>query len=162
MADGKPETYEGDYPYVFVSYAHADSEVVLPIIASLVCEGYRVWYDDGIQAGSSFPTYIANRLHDCSCLLAFISKSWVASGWCRNEVGYALDLNKAVLPVYLNGVELPRDLRMRLGDVQALLWHAYTTDEEFNEKLFSVSMLDPCLTASGKRRRGVKPRGTTL
>lgn len=158
MSGNKPQAYEGDYPYVFVSYAHADG-AAMPIIRALAEEGYRVWYDDGIQAGSSFPDYIANRLHDCSCVLMLVSRSSLTSGWCRNEVEYALDLGRPVLPVYLEDVELPRALQMRLGTVQALYWHAYTADDEFNAKLFSVKLLDPCLKPEGRGHRGVPPRG---
>ena len=152
-----PKPYEGDYPYIFVSYAHADG-AVMPIIEALDREGYRVWYDEGIQAGSSFPDYIANRLHDCECVLICVSRSSIASGWCRNEVDYALELGKPMLPVYLEDVELPRALQMRIGTVQALYWYEFDSDDEFNRELFSVSMLDPCLTPAGKRRRGVPPR----
>ena len=152
-----PRVYEGDRPYIFVCYEHADDAAVQPIIASLMSEGYRVWYDDGIQAGSSVSALIADHLHDCSCVLALISSSWIASEKRRDEVVYALDLKKPVLPVYLEDVELPRDLQMRLGDVKALHWHAYANKEEFNAKLVCEQVLLPCLTDDGRRRRGVKP-----
>ena len=158
MPQQMPQVYEGDYPYIFVSYAHADRDAVLPIIRALVDEGYRVWYDDGIQAGSSFPDYIANRLFGCSCVLMLVSRCSLSSDWCRNEVDYALNLKKHILPVYLEDVELSRALQMRLGTVHALYWHAYATDEEFNEKIFSVKLLDPCLRPEAKSSRGVKPR----
>lgn len=160
MPEQMPNAYEGNYPYIFVSYAHADG-AAMPIIRALADEGYRVWYDDGIQAGSSFPEYIADHLFGCSCVLVLVSRSSLGSGWCRNEVEYALDLGRPVLPVYLEEVELPRDLQMRLGNVQALFWYSYDTDEEFNQRLFSERVLDPCLTSDGRRRRGVKPRGVS-
>lgn len=72
MSQMKPTVYEGNYPYVFVSYAHADG-AVMPIIRALVDEGYRVWYDDGIQMGSSFPDYIADHVFGCAAFLMFIS-----------------------------------------------------------------------------------------
>ena len=43
--------YRGEKPYIFVSYAHVDSETVLPIAEELHKRGYRVWYDEGIEAG---------------------------------------------------------------------------------------------------------------
>lgn len=153
-----PKIYEGHEPYIFVSYAHADKAVVLPMIEALDEAGYRVWYDAGIEVGSSFPDYIANRLHDCACLIPFISRSSLASDWCRHEIEYALEQGKPILPVYLEDVELPRALQMRLGTVQSLFWHTYATDDEFYDKLFSARMLDRCLTPAGKRRRGVQPR----
>ena len=158
----KPGVYEGDRPYIFICYEHADCDAVLPMIDALAGEGYRIWYDDGIQAGTPILENTANHLHDCSCVLALVSSSWVASERRRKQVEYALGQNKPVLLVYLEDVELPRDLQMLLGDVQPLPWHAYDTDEGFNERLFSASVLDPCLTDEGKRRRGVKPRNNRV
>jgi hypothetical protein len=37
--------------YVFASYAHADSAVVLPELARLTRLGVRVWFDEGIEVG---------------------------------------------------------------------------------------------------------------
>ena len=34
--------YEGKEPFIFISYAHKDSERVLPILAQLQRRGYRV------------------------------------------------------------------------------------------------------------------------
>ncbi|MDO4808001.1 MAG: toll/interleukin-1 receptor domain-containing protein [Coriobacteriales bacterium] len=158
MPGKMPEVYEGDRPFIFVSYAHADSDAVIPIITDLDDEGYRVWYDKGIQACSTFPDYIADHVHDCECFLMLISHASLVSDWCKNEVNYAIMCRKKILPVYLEDVELPRGLEIQLGTVQALFWYGYKTDAEFNEALFAVPMLDTCLKPEGKRRRGVKPR----
>lgn len=39
MPTALPKAYEGNRNYVFVDYAHADRDAVLPIIAALVDEG---------------------------------------------------------------------------------------------------------------------------
>ncbi|MBQ3003089.1 MAG: toll/interleukin-1 receptor domain-containing protein [Clostridia bacterium] len=36
--------------------------------------GFRVWYDNGIEAGSEWPEYIAERLMSCSVVIALMSK----------------------------------------------------------------------------------------
>ena len=46
--------YEGDKPYIFISYAHADDATVLPIIADMHSRGYNIWYDEGIEVGSEW------------------------------------------------------------------------------------------------------------
>ena len=43
--------YEGNEPYIFVSYAHANQEIVTRIIETLHENGYRIWYDSGIMPG---------------------------------------------------------------------------------------------------------------
>lgn len=69
MPEELPRVYEGDLPYMFVSYAHADRDAVLPIVAALVDKGYREWYDDGIPPTTDFPEYIADRVYRCSCFV---------------------------------------------------------------------------------------------
>ena len=44
--------YNREKPYFFISYAHRNSEQVLPILMKLQQEGYNFWYDDGIEPGS--------------------------------------------------------------------------------------------------------------
>ncbi len=46
--------YKGDEPYIFVSYAHADDEIVYPEIQWLHDQGFNIWYDDGIDPGSTW------------------------------------------------------------------------------------------------------------
>ena len=43
--------YEGKEPYIFVSYAHANADVVTPILDQLHNAGYRFWFDEGIYSG---------------------------------------------------------------------------------------------------------------
>ena len=38
--------------YVFISYAHKDSAIVLPCIEAMKKKGVNLWYDEGIAAGS--------------------------------------------------------------------------------------------------------------
>ena len=69
MPEELPRVYEGDLPYMFVRYAHADRDAVLPIVAALVDKGYREWYDDGIPPTAVFPEYIADHVYRCSCFV---------------------------------------------------------------------------------------------
>jgi hypothetical protein len=44
--------YKGNDPYVFVSYSHRDSLLVFPEIIKIKAQGFNVWYDEGIEAGT--------------------------------------------------------------------------------------------------------------
>ena len=37
--------YAGDKPYVFISYAHKDIDVVKPVLKRIEKDGIRFWYD---------------------------------------------------------------------------------------------------------------------
>ena len=53
------EAYVGDEPYLFASYAHLDGAVVFPELIYLRDQGYRVWYDEGIDPGNEWPEEVA-------------------------------------------------------------------------------------------------------
>ena len=93
--------YEGTRPYFFISYAHAQSEAVVSTIRILHEKGYRLWYDEGIPAGSDWPSNIARHMDACSRVIFFLSEASLASPNCLSEIRQALRLRKPVLIVPL-------------------------------------------------------------
>ena len=114
------QVYEGELPYIFISYSHADSRYVLPVIHGLQEQGFRVWYDFGIQAGKEWPEFIARRLLDSYLIISFVSKNSVMSHNCRREINFALDEGKKVLAVHLESVDLSPGMRMQLHQTSAI------------------------------------------
>lgn len=146
--------YEGAQPYVFLSYAHMDSGRVLPIFRKLEEGNYRIWYDGSIEAGTEWSDYIAEHLEKSGCFLAFLSKNYLNSQNCKQEINYALDLDIPILVVYMEDVTLTGGLRMRLGMVQALFYHHYRSDAAFLADLFRSTLLTPCLESGRNQFRG--------
>ena len=134
-------TYNGSEPYIFISYAHKDRDRVLPIIEGLQARGFRVWFDEGIEAGSEWPEYIADRLCDSACVLAFITEAAVASHNCRREINFAIDEKKEMLVVYLEALELSRGMRMQLGTLQAIFRTRFASDSAFLDELCDTPLL---------------------
>jgi len=77
--------YQGDEPYIFVSYAHDDAELVYPEISRLKNRGFNIWYDEGIRPGSTWRDEVALALTQCSVFLYFITPRSVASRNCINS-----------------------------------------------------------------------------
>lgn len=136
--------YEGDKPYIFISYAHKDSERVLPILDAMASRGFRIWYDAGIEAGTEWPDYIAMRLENATACLAFLSRASLDSQNCRQEINYALDLKIPVLSVYLDELTLTGGMRMRLGLTQAIYYCRHLSLDSFCEALFETRTFLPC------------------
>ena len=67
--------YEGKRPFLFISYAHALSEQVVETIRILHEGGVRLWYDEGIPAGSDWPKNIEQHMRGCAAVLFFLSAS---------------------------------------------------------------------------------------
>lgn len=121
-----PEPYRGAHPYVFVSYAHADRDRVLPVIASLQMAGFRVWFDEGILGGEDWADAIGRALKGCAAFVSFLSRVAAASSGCRDEVTMALNRGKRVIVVHLEDTDLPEGLELRLAKTQAILKYNLT------------------------------------
>ena len=84
-------TYEGDGPYFFVSYAHEDAAVVYPEMTWLKEAGFNLWYDDGIHVGEVWRQAIADALTGASALIFFATEKANASPHCQQELSFVLD-----------------------------------------------------------------------
>ena len=136
--------YEGDEPYLFLSYSHKDSEKAGKIIRVLKKNGFRVWYDEGITPGAEWDDNVAQAIVDCSYFVALISPGYIASANCRDELNYARTLEKQRLLVYLEETELPPGIAMRVNQLLALHMDKYEAEELFYERLFAAEGIDVC------------------
>lgn len=143
MAERVP-AYEGDSPYIFISYAHKDSDSVMRVLDVMQSRGYRFWYDDGIVPGSEWPEYIAAHLDKAAVVVAFISDNSVKSSNCRREITFALSRNKPFISVFLEETELPLGLELQLSSAQSVIKHNFNTEEAFWDKLCTTPILEPC------------------
>lgn len=151
--------YLGEEPYLFVSYARADSERVLREIRRLVERGYRVWYDEGITACHEWPEELARALAGACGCVAFISAASVASVNVRNELHFALNRGKPLLAIHLEATELPPGLELRMGDLQALLRYRLPEDR-YLEHLWRA--LPPEAQAGARPSEGVRPGASSV
>lgn len=97
--------YEGTRPFLFISYAHLQSEEVVSTIRILHERGWRLWYDEGIPAGSDWPANIARHMQDCERVIFFLSARAMESPNCYSEMRTACRMKKPVLVVRLEDAE---------------------------------------------------------
>lgn len=139
-----PIPYIGEEPYIFVSYAHKDSEVVMRAIALLQQSGFRVWYDEGIDPGSEWPDTIEKYLERSSYFIGFISANALDSNYCKCELHTAFNERKKMLIVYLENIKLEGGLKMQLSSRQSIHWYKYESENAFFKKLLTASGLNDC------------------
>ena len=139
-----PIPYIGEKPYIFVSYAHKDSEVVMRAIALLQQSGFCVWYDEGIDPGSEWPDTIEKYLERSSYFIGFISANALDSNYCKCELHTAFNERKKMLIVYLENIKLEGGLKMQLSSRQAIHWYKYASENAFFEKLLTAPGLNDC------------------
>ena len=143
--------YHGTEPYIFISYSHRNADRATAVIRSMNRSGYRVWYDEGLIPGREWDENIARIIMRCGYFVALITREYLDSSNCRDELNYARDKNKPILLIYLDEVELPAGMELRLGRLFAVHCSQYPVTEEFYRKVFSAEGLDRC------NRRAVPP-----
>lgn len=107
--------YEGKRPYLFISYSHRDSEKVLDAITRLDHRRLRLWYDEGIPAGSDWPANIERHMRDCAAVLFFRSVTALASPNCFSEIKTAVSLGKPLWIVQLDHSPVPDEWATLIG-----------------------------------------------
>lgn len=133
--------YEGDKPYIFISYAHANSPQVLEVVGDMHEHGYRIWYDEGIEVGSEWPECIASHLAGAHLMLAFISNAYMKSDNCRREMHFALSRKIKIINVFLEDTSMTPGMEMQIGNIFALM-KQYMSDAVFFEKLYAAPLLN--------------------
>lgn len=129
--------YEGNRPFLFISYAHKQSAEVVDTIRILHDSGIRLWYDEGIPAGSDWPANIADHMQNCEKVIFFLSKDALASPNCYSEMRTAQRLNRPVLVVRLDQSEVTENWRSILEGKETV----------------------PCLPSEEERARAVRNTG---
>lgn len=134
-------------PYIFISYAHKDNAIVLPLIEDLKARGFNVWYDAGIEAGTEWPEYIGTKVFYCNCMIFFLSQNSADSSNCRREVDFAVALEKRVLAIHLvddSELHLTPGLQMTLNNKQAMFFTRSPSKEMFLDNLCQAEILKDC------------------
>ena len=153
MEQTKPQAYTGNAPYIFISYSHKDKDRVYPIIEGLQRRGLRVWYDEGIPGGVSYPKELANRVIKSECVMAFISRSSLSSEFCTYEIDFAHDKKKRLLFVYLEDVSLPDEMAFMYGRLQAFHLSEFGSVDKLVDKIVRTDALRPCRDFSQQSAR---------
>ena len=133
--------YEGDKEYIFISYAHEDKELVLPILNEFIKRGYRIWYDEGIHVGDEWPEVIAEHLENSNLFIAFITDNFVSSRNCKREVNFAVDTDIEMFALYFDNVNLTPGLKLQLGTIQSVILNKYQNTLDLCGKIFENELM---------------------
>jgi len=103
---------------IFVSYSRADSEFVLRLVEDLRQKGVPIWLDQvDIPAGKAWDVAIEEALDNASHFLLIMSKTSVASRNVRDEINFAIQENKIVIPILLDDCRPPLQVtRLQYSD----------------------------------------------
>lgn len=92
---------------LFISYSHDNSEFTQNLAETLQGHGYAVWTDiTGISGGAIWGAEITRAIHGCDVFVVIVSSASNMSSWVEKEILLALNVEKLVVPVVIEDVEL--------------------------------------------------------
>ena len=126
---GPPEPYAGNGDYFFVSYSQRDIDRVGPLMERIARGGNNLWYDRGIPGGAEWDSMIEERIQSCIGIVLFLTEAAVESKFVRREVKFADAIDKRIVTLRLDTVELKHGLHMLLTQYQMLAPERVTASE---------------------------------
>lgn len=97
---------------IFISYSRADRDFALQLATELRSSGFRIWLDQlDIPTGARWDDEVEKALVNCGIFMIILTPHSIASNNVKDEIGYAIDNNKRILPVLLQNAEVPLRLR---------------------------------------------------
>ena len=116
--------------HIFICYSHEDRSVLDEEVTWLTNQEYVVWFDDRVHPGLEWADELAEAIDECTLLLLLATSHSIKSRHCRNEIAYAIDIDKPILTVFLEPLELTGGLKLSLLRQQAIVrWHL--NDDEY-------------------------------
>ena len=148
---------------VFISYAAVDgADVASWLSGSLAARGYQVIWDKELlheTTGVAWDRLLEEAIHTSDVVVALMSPHSVRpDGECRNEISFAKDLGKPIIPVMVRRCERP----LRIYDLQYVDFEAFPRigDDERNARLEEIIRfiengvpVDPALSELRRRFR---------
>jgi hypothetical protein len=104
---------------VFISYSSQDREVATAVHSALKNLGIVVWIDrENVFAGDSIASAVSAGLAGVDTGIVLLSKSYLASPWCRKEMEALLtqeieNCEASLIPAKLDDAELPPLMRAK-------------------------------------------------
>jgi len=97
---------------IFISYSRADGEFARRLARDLRSANIDVWLDTlDIPPGAMWDQVVEAALQECTRMIVVLSPDAIASRPVMDEVSFALDENKTLLPVLYRPCDIPFRLR---------------------------------------------------
>ncbi|RMA64285.1 toll/interleukin-1 receptor domain-containing protein [Ulvibacter antarcticus] len=97
-------------PKIFVSYSRADTEYVSKLVVDLRAKGFDVWFDKNIVGGNEWDNTLEAEIQKSDVMVLILSAASVASENVKDEMSYAMSLDKSVNPIKIEECTIPMRL----------------------------------------------------
>jgi len=128
-----PMPYEGEEPYIFLSFSLQDSDALCDVdkINEL---GFRISYDREIYTGEEWKLRIGQSISGCSLFVVFVSQQHSYQVGVRDTFAWASDQKKRILPVFMLA---PNQIKIDSKDSRNLLGRTYVSRYRFVDDMES-------------------------
>lgn len=140
--------YNGNEPYIFISYSHLDNEICDKISECFIKEGFRIWNDRGIPSGKGWDDVIGNRLNHCDSFIGLVSRNYLHSKNCIAELKRASTSNPGADRSFLIFIDdisfaaLPEGTQMYLGGKEQISFSSKDWFERIKNNKVIYSAMD--------------------
>jgi hypothetical protein len=118
----------------FISYSRVNKQFALKLATELKAAGFLIWLDQfDIPTGKRWDDEIEKALRECEIFMVVMTPASIASENAKDEIGYAIDHGKRIMPVLLEECEIPLRLRR--------LQYVDFTHKNFNQGIDSAKEL---------------------
>jgi len=92
---------------VFISYSRRDKEYVLGIVEHILKDfGKSVWFDaTDIHPAADWWNEICDGIRSAQYCICMISNAWLSSEVCQQELQYAVECGKAIVPLVIGDID---------------------------------------------------------
>ena len=127
-----------DPPLAFFSYSRTDGEFALRLAEDLKSAGANIWIDQlDIEPGTPWDHEIEEALSRCPRMLVILSPASANSDNASDEVAFALNKHKRIIPVLYRECDVP----LRLARLQYV---DFTTDYTHGLKALIKALVAKC------------------
>lgn len=108
---------------VFISYSRKDIDEVRRFVDRLqvAIPSLTCWFDiTGVESGDEFEEKIIDAIDNSSNLIFFLSENSISSKWTKDEVMYAKNTDKKVVPVLLKNAKLKGWFLFKFGRIDCI------------------------------------------
>jgi internalin A len=93
---------------VFISYSHQDKSFAKKLANELEGQGMKVWWDfDSLKGGQDWQKEIERGIKGCDFFLVALTPDAIESEWVGNEITYASNAQKTIIPLHLKKCDVP-------------------------------------------------------
>lgn len=118
----------------FISYSRVNSEFVVRLAKDLKAAGYDVWLDQlDIQKGARWDDAIEAAVERSTTFMIVLAPESIESQNVKDELSYAIDSGKHILPVVIRPCKIPLRLRR--------FQYVDFTDKPYRESLIDIKRL---------------------